>query len=918
MPQTDSSAHQSRRIAEREALLTAKVSIPRLRPDFLHRARLIADLDGATRRELALVSAPAGYGKTSLLASWARIQPHPVAWVSADPGDNDPIRFWRYVVAAIGRAGGPAADSGLAMPGPNLPPATAVVEDLSRRLSEMADGLALILDDYHVIESKRIHEALSLLLAHTPDGLHVVIGSRMDPPFPLARLRARGQLAELRAPDLRFTPDEAADFLGEVFGLDLPVEARNELDAHTEGWAAGLQLAALWLRGNADPGARVEEFKGSHRFVLDYLTEEVLDRQPEEVRSFLVETSVLQNLSGELCDAVTGRPDGQQMLEGLERANLFLVPLDEERRWYRYHQLFGDLLRVRLQSEPARIPDLHRRAAGWCEQHGLIDEAIAHALQAGEPQWAARLVERHVEELFLTGERATLERWIAALPEDVVCSRARLSLIQALSAITASRLEEAERFLGVAEATPPDPDDPHDPSVGRNVSWLANVPAVAAISRAELARVRGDASSVRVFAASAQAQLIPEDHALSAHPGREFAMADWLEGRVAEAERGLAAFMSESQAAGDFHSALGASFDMAQVQRARGRLRAAMRTHRRALDIADITGKQRIPLAGMALVGMAEVTFQWGRVDEALEHAMEGVNLCRGLVFWQAWSAGLAVLAWIRNAMGDPSGALDAVSDTERAVPQGVVSLLNPAIIVRPRLLLGQGDTAAVRAWVQERGLAEEDEPSYPRELEYLVLARLLLAEHAPDRAVHLLDRIGSAARAQGRMGSLIEARALHALALQLAGHEDQALNVLAEALSLGRHEGYVRVFADEGPPMAALLRRLVATQREGRAGQTVPIDYLGRILRSFDGAARPRAPLGGEAVVAGLAEALTQRELEVLQLLAAGKRNREIASELVVTEDTVKKHISHIFEKLGATTRGQAVAHASELGLIG
>jgi LuxR family maltose regulon positive regulatory protein len=902
----------------RETLLAAKVGIPRPRADLLQRPRLLQALNEATQRELVLVCAAAGYGKTSLLAGWARTERRPVAWLSLDRTDNDPVRFWRYVVAAIERAQGHLETSSGAPP-PSSPRREAVVADLSRRLDELPNDLVLVLDDYHAIEADPIHEALALLLALAPEGLHVVIGSRVDPPIPLATLRARGQLAELRAVDLRFTSQEAQAFFAEVFGLDLPEEATSAVESRTEGWAAGLQLAALSLRGRPDAAARVESFSGSHRFVLDYLTEEVLDDQTEDARSFLLETSVLGSLSGELCDAVTGRSDGQVMLEGLERANLFLVPLDEERRWYRFHHLFADLLRVRLQqAEPKLVPHLHRRAAIWCEERGLIDEAITHALEAGEPLRAARLVEHHVEELVLTqGERATMDRWIAALPLDVVRSRARLSVIQARSAIMAGRLAEVERFLDLAEAVSSGREDPYEPSVGRSASLIANAPAAIAFLRSELARLRGDPARLRTLAASVEAQLTPEDHMLRTLPRRQVALADWLEGRVQDAERGLAGSMAESEAAGDILLAAGTSFDLGHVQRARGRLRAAMRTHRRTLDIVAPPGRPRIPAAGGALVGIAEITYEWGRLDEALAQATEGVDLCRHLMIWLALPAGLAILASIRNALGDPTGAADALEQAERAIPHGVVSLLNPALSLRPRLLLAQGDVEAARAWVQERGVGEEDEPTHPREPEYLALARVLLAEQAPDRAARLLERIGSAAQAQGRRGSLIETRALQAMAFQLAGDEDGASAALVSALSLGRAEGYVRVFADEGPSMAALLRRLVATRRRGGPGEVVPIDYLGRILRSFEGVT-PRTSLPGrEGEVAGPAEALTARELEVLHLLAAGKRNAEIASELVVTLDTVKKHVSHIFDKLGATNRVQAVANANELGLI-
>jgi LuxR family maltose regulon positive regulatory protein len=399
---TPRSAHAS----ARDVLLATKLHLPRLRPDLLARPRLIHQLNRAAAHELVLVSTPAGFGKTTLLAEWATASERPVAWLSLDAGDNDPARFWRYVVSAVDRVHAGIGDRVLPLlSAPEQPTPEAVVTVLVNELAAHVGECWLILDDYHVIESRPVHDSLALLLERLPPPAHAVLASRSDPPLPLARLRARGQLAELRAADLRFTPEEVTAVLREIWGLDLPEEGVAALEARTEGWVSGLQLAALALRGAADPARLVQEFAGSHRYVLDYLTEEVLERQPDKVKAFLLETSVLERLTGPLCDAVTGRLDGQRMLEDLERANLFVVPLDEERRWYRYHHLFADLLRARLHpADPDRVPGLHRRAADWAEEHGLIEDAARHALAAGDDVWAARLVERSVDEVLRRGE----------------------------------------------------------------------------------------------------------------------------------------------------------------------------------------------------------------------------------------------------------------------------------------------------------------------------------------------------------------------------------------------------------------------------------------------------------------------------------------------------------------------------------
>jgi LuxR family transcriptional regulator, maltose regulon positive regulatory protein len=917
------SSRPSAQAGEGKALLATKVVVPRLPPDLLSRPRLLRTLTEATQRVLVLVCTPAGFGKTSLLASWAQSSRRPVAWLSLDHGDNDPVRFWHYLAAALQRGQDQLSDreAGL-LPGPNPSSPEGLVAALTQQLAGLPEGLVLVLDDYHVIDSEPIHQALALLLTYAPEGFHLVIASRADPPLPLARLRARGQLAELRVHDLRFTAEETSALLREAWGLELADESVAVLETRTEGWAAGLQLVALSLRGRSDPAGFVQAFTGAHRFVLDYLSEEVLDRQPERLRRFLLESSILDRLGAPVCEAITGRTDAEELLAEAERANLFLVPLDEERRWYRYHPLFAELLRARLrQQQPDRERELHRLAAGWHEAHGLVDDAIRHALGAGEPLWAARLVERHVEELINRGERVTLDRWVSALPEEVVRSRPRLLLTMATSRLIAGRLAEAEQLIGMADTVPLGEQGQHDPSVGREASLTANIAAAAASLRAMVALLRGDASGERSGAAKAVTRLTSQDRVLGTFPSYHFAMADWLDGRVREAEQGLTSVVAERQAAGEPFLALWAAYDLGQVQRARGRLRAAMGTYRAALEEAAPPGRAPMPAAGMALVGMAGVELQRGHLADALGHATEGVGLCRQLVNAGPLVSGLAILAWIRQVTGDPAEALEAIAEAERVVSnREAASLLNPSIPIRPQLLLAKGDITGVQRWAEERGVSEDSEPQYPREPEYLVLARLLLAQHAPERALRLLDPLANAAAAQQRIDSLIQARALQALAFQATGDHRQALDVLAGALRLGWPEGYVRVFADEGPPMAALLRRLVATRQRGGAGvgQQVPMDYLGRVLRALQPAGQRPAPLDREAtVMAGLVEPLTDRELEVLRLLAAGRRNREIADQLVVTLDTVKKHLSHIFDKLGATNRTQALAHARQLGLI-
>jgi LuxR family transcriptional regulator, maltose regulon positive regulatory protein len=911
--------------SERDVLLATKLHVPRLQPGFVPRPRLVEALDDGLARRLILVCAPAGFGKTALLADWARRGDRPVAWLSLDAGDNDPARFWRHAVAALEQVHPGMAERA----GPLLgPPAPASFEGLVTALiNELAaqpggDELLLVLDDYHLIDTQQMHDSLVFLLEHLPPGVHLVLASRSDPPLPLARLRAGAQLAELRAGDLRFTAEEAAALLRESVDGDLPGAAVAALAARTEGWAAGLQLAGLSLRGQPDVTGFVAAFSGSHRYVLDYLAGEVLEGQTGRVREFLLETSVLERLSGRLCDAVTGRTDSQAMLEQLERANLFLVPLDEVRGWWRYHHLFADLLRTRLrQEQPGRVAALHRNAAAWCEEHGLADAAVRHALAAGDTTWTARLIERHFDETFWPGERATVQRWLSAVPAELPGSGPRLCLVRAILALAGGDSEGAGPPLDAAERAFTDAtDEPFEPSAGKAASLLVNVPAGIALGRASLAHLRGDAEGTAAFASQVLATIGVGEWMLDSTARWLLAVAEWLRGRVAEAERGFAASITGWRAAGERFSAAYGCHHLGQVQRAQGRLDAAVGTYQQALEVTAAPGRPAMPAAGIAFVGMGEVAYQRNELEAAARQISEGIERCRQLTYTQPLATGLAALAWIRQSNGDPGGAREAIADAARVAPgPDVTSLLNPVPAQRARLLLAQGDVAAAARWVEERGLAPDDEPGYPPEPEYLVLARVLLAQDHPAPALGLLGRLHAAATAQGRTGSVIEIQALQALALTAAGEEERAVDALAQALMLGCPQGYVRVFADEGAPMAALLGRVVAAQRADHAvARGVPLGCLARLLRAFgEPPAAAGAGGGGAVTVPGLVEQLTPRELEVLALLAAGTPNPRIAGQLVVSLDTVKKHVSHVLGKLGAANRTEAVTRARQLGLI-
>jgi LuxR family maltose regulon positive regulatory protein len=752
-----------------------------------------------------------------------------------------------------------------------------------------------------------------------PHHLHVVIATRSDPPLPLARLRVQGQLTELRDADLRFTPSESERFLRHVWQLDLSPEIVAALDAKTEGWAVGLQLAALSLQERSDPDALFGAFTGTHRYVLDYLTEEVLARQPDRIRDFLLHNSILDRMSAPLCNTVTGDADGQDMLERLERTNLFMVPLDEHRRWYRLHNLFAEALRAHLQRvDAARVPDLHRRAAEWCEGNGLVDEAIRHAMGAQNPTWAARLVEEHLNETLQRGETALLGKWIALLPEDAVRSHPGLLLARGMQDLHRGHLDAVEECLDYADRTvnrEQGQQEHHFPTDGGMVS---EVDAAVAVLRADLATVRGDVDATAAFAGSALEKISADERGPRIWVRLLRASADWMDGRLADAESAFAEVLVEARAAPEAYPMMATCFPLGRVRHARGRLEDALRTYEDGLRFA--TENRALPNlyhAAEAHLGMAHVFYERDELDRARDHVTAGLEFGRQVVDVTTPLHGLVTLAWIHQAHGEQEAALAAMDRAcqLRSSPD-VIAMWNPAPSERARLLLVQGRIDDATRWIEERGLGPDDVLSYARERDYLVLARVLAAQGAEEQAPHLLDRLCQLADPQGRVHSLIQIRTLRALAMQAAGQHGEAVSELAEALSLARPYGFIRTFADEGAPMAALLRRLLNTHPRSSTGSTATQlrHQVARIQQAMGASTRAQQPA---IPVAGLVDELTRRELEVLRLIAEGRHNREIAQDLFVTIDTVKKHASHILAKLDATSRTHAVVRARELGLI-
>ena len=889
-------------------LLETKLYAPRTTVRLVPRPRLATRLRADAMPRLLLVSAPAGFGKSTMLAQLLDRRPT-TAWLSLDQGDNDPVTFWSYVVAALRSAVPDVGKTATALLDAPAPPMKTVLTSLVNELAA-AEPLVLVLDDYHLIETVEIHESMGFLLDHLPAQVHLVIASRADPPLPLARLRARGELVEVRAADLRFTDGEAAAYFQ---GMGLHLDARDvaALEGRTEGWIAALQLAALSLRGRDDVAAFIEGFAGDDRYVVDYLVEEVVQRQPEDVRRFLLETSILDRLSGPLCDAVTGQPGGRARLEALDRANLFLVALDDRRQWYRYHHLFADVLRARLLDEhPEQVPDLHRRASAWHEESGDTTVAIEHALAAGDSDRAAGLVEGVIPALTKQRREGQLRRWMEALPEEAFASRPVLAngYVGALMSTgeirgVEPRLQIAEGWVEVARAEPAG-----TLPAGLLVALpdqFRKLPGWIKIHRAGLALMVGDASTTVDRAREAIAVLDPDDDLGHGAATALMGLASWRQGDVAAAEAAYAETIRRFEHVGYVADVLGCAVTMAEMQLTLGRLRAAERTFRDGLDLVarETTG----PVRGTPdmHVGLSMVHDERGDLVAAREHLRVAHELGDHLGLPKHPHRWRIAEARIREADGDLTGAIAMLDEAERVYDGDFSPDVQPVAARRARVWVRQGRADLALDWAQRRGLSPGDEVSYLREFEHVTLARALLADPAPRRslATRYLGRLLVDAEAGHRTGSVLEILVLQSLAHQRDGDHEAALASLARALSLAEPEGYVRTFVDEGAPMQTMLRTASKRGIEGSCAE--------RLLRA--GGSTPARTV----TTGGLVEPLSDREGDVLRLLASELTGPEIARELVVSLNTVRTHTKNIYAKLGVTSRRAAVRRAGELGLL-
>ena len=904
-------------------ILATKLYVPPPRPGVVLRPRLFERLDEGLHSRLTLICAPAGFGKTTLISEWLAGCERPVAWLSLDEGDNDPTRFLAYLVAALQTIAANIGEGVLGMlRSPQPPPTEAILTALLNEIDTVPDDFVLVLDDYHVVDAKPADDALSFLLEHQPPRMHLVIATREDPHLPLARLRVRGQLTELRAADLRFTPEEAAEFLNQVMGLSLSPVDIAALEARTEGWIAGLQLAALSMRGREDVSGFIRAFAGDNRYIVDYLVEEVLQRQPERVRSFLLETSILDRLSGPLCDFLTDGGEGGVMLEALERGNLFVVGLDDRRRWFRYHHLFADVLRARLMEErPDLVLDLHRRASEWHERNGSPDDAIRHALAAGDFERAADLAELAGRAMLTNRRGDTFLGWLRALPDEPVRARPVLSAYYALALLShdleaaEARLRDAERLLD--SAAPGGPESPPGGMLVVDEEGFRSLPGVISIVRAYLAGALGDVPGV-VRHARRSLKLLPEDdHLWRGGAAALLGLAYWNSGDLEAAYRSFADGIATLRMTGDVTHSISGAFILADIRTAQGRLREAARIYEESLKLAEDHGEPMPPLMGDLYVGMSELNRERGDLEAASRYLQRSKELGERGGMSENRHRWYVAMARIKEARGDPDRALDLLDEAERLYIRSPDPEVRPITALKARVWIRQGRLDEALGWARERGLSAHDGLGYLREFEYITLARMLIARYEDDRAersIHeatgLLERLLKAAEEGGRAGSVIEILALQALAHEAQGDVPRALASLERALSLAEPEGYVRIFVDEGVPMARLLYDALALEVES--------EYVRRLLAAYPVAepeqvtsSRLRGP------ESEMVEPLSGRELEVLQLIAEGLTNQEVATRLYLSLHTVKVHTRNIFTKLAVKNRTQAVARGRALGIL-
>lgn len=873
-------------------LLTTKLHVPPLRSELVSLSRLTRRLQDSLDGKLTLFSAPAGYGKTTLVTHWLHHAGRPFAWLTLDANDNDPTRFLAYLVAALQGIDpriGQAVEPMLATPQP--PPPESILTALINDIATAEEPFALVLDDYHLISTLAIHERLAFLLDHQPASMHLIIATREDPPLPLSRWRARGQMVEIRQDDLQFSLEETYDFLRRVMRLELSSDDIAALHRRTEGWIAGLQLTALSMQGRDDAHRLVQSFTGSHRYILDYLIEEVFQQQPADTQDYLLSTSVLDRLSVSLCDALTERDDSAEVLRDLEQANLFLFPLDESRQWYRYHHLFADLLRHRLAMVKGKesVTLLHRKASQWYEDNGYPGEAIDHALKAQDWQRTAALVSEVSGSFLARGETATLLRWFQALPDDVIRASAQSCYEYSWPLILTGQLEAADSYLEQAREAADD-----DPVLLRQT----------VSAQVQIARARGDDSRTIELSRQVLPLLTEQDLVERSVVMVNLGAAHCNRGDLAEADQTMREALQASEKTDNTFVKWVSLHFLGRVEAARGRLRKAADLYQQVLSEGE-QGGPSMPLA-MAHLDLSGLLYEWDDLDRAHEHLQQSLDLAHNNGHLEVEISGYRLLATLRQAQGRNAEACQAL---ENAHHLGSDANLPPLARARNaachvQLALAQGDLATATRWAG-RMWDDADASSFHPRLNF-ARARLLLAQDRKAAAIQWLESCYETATQRGMGWGIIRARLLQAL---VAPTWDAALPFLAEALTLAEPEGFVRTFIDEGTPIAVLLQRA--------AEQGIARRYVERLLAAFEADVFRKAGQETPSPPQPLIEPLSERELEVLRLAAEGLINQEIAQELYVSINTVKTHLRNIYGKLGVTNRRAATAKATALGLI-
>ncbi|MEM7130030.1 MAG: LuxR C-terminal-related transcriptional regulator [Chloroflexota bacterium] len=947
-------------------ILATKLFIPPSRPNLVYRPRLIERLNEGLHGKLILISAPAGFGKTTLVSSWIdnlqvnasgvdQIASH-VAWLSLDERDNDLTRFLSYLIAALQTV---AADIGKVMlnqlQSQHSPPVESLLTALLNDAATTAGNVILVLDDYHLIDAKPIDNALAFLLDYLPPQMHLVITTREDPPFPLARYRARGQMTEIRDGDLRFTPAEAARFLNQMMGLNLSAEAISTLETRTEGWIAGLQMAALSIQGRAenkhsDIGAFIETFTGDHHFILDYLVEEVLQQQPKQIRNFLLQTSVLERLSEPLCDAVIGvkqkpessrEPDAsKKILETLKRGNLFVIPLDDTRQWYRYHHLFAEVLQTHLgEKHPEQLPILHQRASLWYEQNDLMADAIHHALAAKDFARTVELIEPIWQEMNRSHQGAMVLGWLNALPDELIRARAVLSVAYAWSLLNSgdleaaeSRLRDAEYCLGASAIVGEPSENVSSKAIttAPNSAYkesLQSLPGIIASAHAYLAQAQGDVQGSMAHARQALDLLPKDDYRERAIPAALLGLACWSSGDLEDAHRAFTDVMIGFQMVGKERDAIDIGHVVADIKFAQGYLQEARKIYQQLLRLATNLGDAQSQGTTNLYLGLVELCCQQDNLEAAREYLLQSKEMGRQFALPDGQYRLCIAEAYLREAEGDLDGTLDLLLQAEKVYYRSPLPDVRPVAALKARIWVRQGRLTEALSWAREQNLSVNDELSYLREFEYMTWARILIAHfrhNQSDSSIHqaakLLNRLLQAAEAGERLGSVIEARMLQSLIHEAQGNYPAALMALEPALTLAETEGYVQLFVNEGAPMVALLREV--------SKQDTTSHYVHQLLAAFGQSSASGMPHGENPItqpltqqqtvpVEPLIDPLSERELDVLRLLQTELSGPEIARELSVSLNTIRTHTKNIYSKLGVNSRRAAVRRAEGLGLL-